>query len=62
MKYAKLIKTIKEAAREAAAPAPKLPPGYPQVPLINYMPPGVPVIINPIVDTANVPQGPKPGN
>lgn len=62
MKYANLIKTIKESVKEAATAKPQLPPGYPQVPLINYMPPGVPVIINPIVDTANVPQGPKPGN
>jgi hypothetical protein len=62
MKYQNLIATIKESVKEAAAPKPTLPPGYPQVPLINYIPPGVPVIINPIVDTANVPQGPKPGN
>lgn len=62
MKYAKLIATIKESVKEAQNPAPKLPPGYPMVPLLNYQPPGMPVIINPVVDTANVPQGPKPGN
>jgi hypothetical protein len=60
MKYEKLIATIKESVKGVGQP--KLPPGYPMVPLINYQPPGVPVIINPIVDTANVPQGPKPGN
>ena len=49
----KLARLVLEAAKQARA--------QPGVPLINYQPPGLPIVINPVISNLNnAPDGIKP--